>query len=1191
MNNAVDEDSVPIENPDFWYTEFITKDGISKLSSQIDIAAGGDQAYLSSSSVKLINYTELGYRYHDALTNISGLYPLHSEMIIYVIVDDVMSPRWTGKVSDGKFTDDTYTFIGVDKNNGGNDTLSGEIFGYVEGAPAEYIGEQELIYNDLLISDFKPQTLNKHIILDFFESPNDLHHLSLLDYSGFAGAFSVYWSKFLVEKGPKYTLVFEGSNNLGGISDGDVLTFDNTDFFNIEHVNSNNSNILTLTSVPDLLKDYTVMFRTNPSINLDTDIYDSIAENTATKPTVNVYKHRDLDIDPNNLSNSDYIEIVSDTGIANVEYTVVDDSVILGRQIAVIKEPPTGTKYFSNDVELFNNGEYKTDTDEWYDDIAKSELNLDNTLEDDATFTTIDGANFHYFEVALDDERFNDLDLSLMIRGLYDDDYENWYTGNIFDGGSNVDTASTEMEWSLTEGGPVVIDPNLMTIVDNATDLFSVNPDLFRIKIFKLNQIPEHGGIPAIVSEFVMPNLRDVTFKQKGYFNGLPAWQLRVTNNVVTNIPYFENDVISTYDNCHIQTNASNTVDGNGTFGIVTGNYPETDEEFTVTTGVNKYLIQISGENYTKKEMNFIDGVDDTTQYIGDDMPPIGERLTSPVPNVSFKLNGFSFTSVEELFDNTQPFNYISDDENTNTYPKMIEELVGTKDNIIGRDTWVTGKYIDTPTPRHNLLTKMMKQGFVAGTINRFGNYSFKSFLEDNSGPTHLHDDDIIITDSIGAFTMTPIEKVYNEFNIKWNYSPVLKEYKNELVIKDVKEDFFPPEAGDWTSFVSGIPNYSNAKDYWNLCHIAYLTNKTINKAPSDRTELEWAVDDSENKPLSLGRQTNDVVLDATVDFEVGSTAFLHWDEPLLIGNTVTLMTEGVDDPVVVLLLDIVPDFDDAIRRFEVEILEYTGSPITQLLTFDSGQSTVNVGTNDWISKGEYSALVDTLINYQVTADTIIDFGLSVTMEYFDNTANEGDIIDVQGRYFDDDENELFIVFRVEVDNVTSTPSVNPEDPQGFFSGTIVDIEKYSTDFRPISTEYNPRVASFVTKLSLKDLTGYPWEYLRTMVNWTPYQKYQVNYSLPITADTVKHELMDNVTFSDPIITPNGQVGHGWITKYMLDPKKDLINVQLTFDTSFLITGSIPECDYIVEDQNNVDTITEDQNNVDTISEEYCPYN
>lgn len=140
----------------------------------------------------------------------------------------------------------------------------------------------------------------------------------------------------------------------------------------------------------------------------------------------------------------------------------------------------------------------------------------------------------------------------------------------------------------------------------------------------------------------------------------------------------------------------------------------------------------------------------------------------------------------------------------------------------------------------------------------------------------------------------------------------------------------------------------------------------------------------------------------------------------------------------------------------------------------------------------------------------------------------------------------------------------------------------------------------------------YAFDYLNNLIEWSIYQKFSVNYSLPITEETLKLELLDDVKFYDPLITPatyRTDYGKAWITKYELDPKNDKVNLTIMFEPNDLNpeagapivarNGFYPftrdnnayanRCSDIVELPTNTDIIIEDVTNTDIIVEGECP--
>ena len=114
----------------------------------------------------------------------------------------------------------------------------------------------------------------------------------------------------------------------------------------------------------------------------------------------------------------------------------------------------------------------------------------------------------------------------------------------------------------------------------------------------------------------------------------------------------------------------------------------------------------------------------------------------------------------------------------------------------------------------------------------------------------------------------------------------------------------------------------------------------------------------------------------------------------------------------------------------------------------------------------------------------------------------------------------------------------------------------------------------------------YGWQYAKRFAEWVTRQKLQVYFDVPITTDTVKYELMRKVTFSDPIITPDGETGSGWITSIQCDPKNDVIKLQITFEPNFYIPAPmVIQWGDIIETGDNIDSILETGSETDNIIE------
>lgn len=118
----------------------------------------------------------------------------------------------------------------------------------------------------------------------------------------------------------------------------------------------------------------------------------------------------------------------------------------------------------------------------------------------------------------------------------------------------------------------------------------------------------------------------------------------------------------------------------------------------------------------------------------------------------------------------------------------------------------------------------------------------------------------------------------------------------------------------------------------------------------------------------------------------------------------------------------------------------------------------------------------------------------------------------------------------------------------------------------------------------------YAYNYFKLMVEWCSRAKLQVKYKIPLDSVNVGINLLDNVLFSDPIITPTvGEYGKGWVTSLQLDPKASTLNLGVTFEPDFFIPPtSIQKCYSIIETGTTQYNIIESGNNQYNIYEGNC---
>ena len=125
---------------------------------------------------------------------------------------------------------------------------------------------------------------------------------------------------------------------------------------------------------------------------------------------------------------------------------------------------------------------------------------------------------------------------------------------------------------------------------------------------------------------------------------------------------------------------------------------------------------------------------------------------------------------------------------------------------------------------------------------------------------------------------------------------------------------------------------------------------------------------------------------------------------------------------------------------------------------------------------------------------------------------------------------------------------------------------------------YNNLETSVVSSLSA------PYMYLQNMVEWTTLPKNQVNIDVPVTTTNIALELLDYISFTDPVLTNNVTL-YGWITKISIDMNNSKINLELTLASTY--AAGIPGVSngVIIETGDAPDTVTESGSQPDTFTE------
>lgn len=368
--------------------------------------------------------------------------------------------------------------------------------------------------------------------------------------------------------------------------------------------------------------------------------------------------------------------------------------------------------------------------------------------------------------------------------------------------------------------------------------------------------------------------------------------------------------------------------------------------------------------------------------------------------------------------------------------------------------------------------------------------------------PTWTHDDSIIIDKSISNFKLSPIEKCYNEFVIDWHKFG--DKTLGQITITNIDQDAFPA--------------YSDGETQW--LDPVLVTNPFI--------ENGLYTTDGALIYVTLRK-----IEDATLITQIDANLNIGWKWNVrAFGNSVTIETDRM-------LLD-------------------TQSSITKTYRFARTGGTAPQSTSNYYFYLVSAQMENTTItNYW--RNFVIGVDDYVTAKDLWNRAKKSYILNKRIRKAPTDRTQL--EYAIETN---------------FLDGPKTNTTKYP-QWNTTSINYDE----------------YAFKYTQQLVEWSTKQKLQVSYSVPITTDTIKIELMDNILLNDPIITPEiGEFGKGWVTSIQLDPKKNQIKLTVTFEVLFFVPPTMSDiCGDIWERGYNTIDIIETGSNPDNILEGECPYN
>jgi hypothetical protein len=1219
------ENGSAVVHPTKWFHEFLTKnEGISNLNSTIDLTIGGDYAFLQSTEIEIVNATTDGDAYHTRVTDLFSHLITGSTMVIYVVIDDVFYERWHGSVTGTQLNDSKYVFIGEDSHNNDNDTLKGKTIGHVIGAEYTYLEVEPKPYaNNIALRRFGPYVFGTPHIHAVGAGETG-HPLAM--FTGFSQGTigdiqptGVTWLQIEKNTASMAFMSLEVAvGDLISINGGDtyyeILSWDT--YTGVSQSDSKVYHIhINVKYFDRSLFDYTACF-TDPGEFLDTqEPFDGIAAMKGTA-LLSFYKKAAGTGIPASVVTGQYVTIVDSEGkFVNMTYTVLaDGSIRLNDVVYTTTLKPLSVKLYKrqNDSIDFDLGAELPHESDFV------QMTLANTMKAGDHFTNISGlegfnsSNGHrcslfklqFPATALEQGDWN---LGVMVQGIFNNQNVNWETldPNAWGTGIGWYVCQESSNWNANPSLPVNKSKGIT--FGSAKGLAGAAFNNFRVKVYKIVTVYDGNTKKELlynISEEFLPNVSNSTKLTAN--NTWDRLNLEVKSVVATNILNTDPDIYSTAKGIRHHS-AYLTGSGTGMGGGYSSHYIQDellDYGEAVKIDVVEFVVSIEGID---NDVSSTVDAGSKAVYLTDStglQTNFTTAIDEPVPYLNYNINGFSLFRTEAVNTNKSKISIVQNDITTNTYPTTLASIVGQTaidtTQLIDRDDWITGMQIIDPVVRYNVVTGLCKQGFVAGFSSRKGVPTFVSFIESTKTP-HEHDNDLIMRNSMKSFITTPISKVFNEFNVKWNYNNTTNKYISQISILNTKEKYFPPITEKWTDYVSGISDYNIAKYYWTLASKAYNVSKIINKAPNDRTDLKYAYDEN---VLEMGinkkyLSTDPLTVTLSPELSGGTLAIGSYiqfpyynvlpDNFLSIGDTV-YYDDGTNSMTLAIETDRVAS---STPKWMCRVLTSTFASTITTLAMDATKAYLIVTEGDVLAGARLAnppANGGALNAKSITTVGNVSFKVGVTCNMpkadLPTTAIAGSIY----RLSFVDSNEDYNCF-ADV-KVISTHATNPLFWLVVVIGmqSVTSVQTYDNIFS--YTAEASFLVVYYKSISVTDivLSGYVKKYLDLLLKWTTYQKFQVTYDLPITAETIKYELVDRIKFKDPIITPNNTMGRGWITSLTFDTKNDKIRAKITFDPGFLVRPPIviPQCVWIDEKSTNVDTIDEKSTNTNTIVEKHC---
>lgn len=939
-------------------TAFLSLDGVKPSTQSIDIVTGGDYAFLGSMNIVISNIGEK----HKDLLGTEGLYLVGAKLTLYVIIDGVFYSSWVGSISSYKITESEFTFIGSDSHTSDNETIMNKTYGYNDTAFVEVDSDNDATVQSQYIRAIYPTgsadtTPPENSFVPYGVSPTNDDSEAYASRKYYGGHTT--YSYGLAAYSNLYTIALNGYNKT--IKTGMYIKVSDSErYIKAEYVFTEEGH--TCINIDSPIADlsafsqfYGIGYTGYQTLD---EVLDETKRASVEKLTIRVYEkglHFD-DTDGEYVTN-DEGKFIGTTGDGDTVYLEgsknSDGSVTITQSEYTDILKPVSTKYFVGSEAFMD--ELAAGSVTYMQDLQTSVPSVpnNNDISTDGFGFVTDNEENHCFVVEFSEDITGYTPYAL-VSGMLSDSQEVWeVVGN---GGLLLDNPPTEDPLFPSELGHTTLTSPIDTLTKKARSLF---PE-FVVSYYNIITDDNYGEVPIPTSEtevpsIVLPNYKRGNDRIWGDAGGDFERYCAITVNSipVTNLPISE--VLGQTDEVKAYSTSNGELMWRDFWDPIFGrvDYPAQSAETAMYPEAKISGVEAGEEvsgNASRKLLVVIKPSLNDTIFRDDALLSYDEDYTTRFADLD--VNGgiigvntiglYKTTVIESVEDITLK----SHDESSDTYSEVIRELSGSSSELTNRDKWSVGNQFTDETSSFTEVTKLCKQGFVAGFTDRFGDVILKEIVEKtSSNVATTHDDEVIIEKSLSALSLSSISKCYNEFTVKYQYSS--DAYQKELGVYNVDKSEFPSayEATAWSSFedtsgeylemfynsgsylilvdpvglsqlnddllnntyaayqfedslydfytftnpvfskinssgyyvyrvsktnsstppigystliaylhtegdsflwetyVTGYNSYSDAKSIWDSAHASWEVNKRIRSAPTDRTQLRWAVD------------------------------------------------------------------------------------------------------------------------------------------------------------------------------------------------------------------------------------------------------------------------------------------------------------------------------------------------------------